>query len=501
MTRRGRPRSPGVLTPREQEVLELIQGGLTNPQIAERLGIALETVKHHVSEVLAKLGVQTREEASAWPDAEVAAKPWRKWAVAIAGTSFVALAAVALALLALGVYKAGDGSEATRRIPARPGELVLDDPAAVKLIISEPPIGDAIHGEIWLANLDGELLHRLPVETALEQRDFIRVATNVETGNPAVYYQSGNWDTEKQVLRLDLVTLQTDVVGVIPKCCARMFGARPGPKTDVTSDGRYLVLFDSPLQQPILRDLRTGDETPVALPPPLCELTCQYWHVSWSPEGAHVLLTSLPVSGEKGQSFLLDERGSIVVAGEIPNGSWSPSGQGLCTVPTSDDITLDLEIRRAPDWAPERVLEDLPDVEQPSVSVFGGRRPELESCVWLNDNLVAVWHSDPNETQNLTEDEIIVLDTASGERTIVDVPEECTFNSLLGVDDRRVVMINTRDGQRCRGPILPGSASLLIDLQTGKSLEVTEAGSFETRVEAAFIEGVVGAGVLPEALQ
>ncbi|MEO8458858.1 MAG: LuxR C-terminal-related transcriptional regulator, partial [Chloroflexota bacterium] len=38
MGQRGRPRHPELLTLREQEVLALVREGLTNEQIAERLG-------------------------------------------------------------------------------------------------------------------------------------------------------------------------------------------------------------------------------------------------------------------------------------------------------------------------------------------------------------------------------------------------------------------------------------------------------------------------------
>ncbi|MEA2180756.1 MAG: hypothetical protein QOG77_4053, partial [Solirubrobacteraceae bacterium] len=56
---------PGGLTPRQSEVLGLLAGGATNAQIARSLVITPKTVDHHVSAVLAKLGVGTRREAGA----------------------------------------------------------------------------------------------------------------------------------------------------------------------------------------------------------------------------------------------------------------------------------------------------------------------------------------------------------------------------------------------------------------------------------------------------
>jgi DNA-binding NarL/FixJ family response regulator len=44
-----------ALTPREREVLQLLAEGLTNPAIAERLGIALRSVEKYVSAIFGKL--------------------------------------------------------------------------------------------------------------------------------------------------------------------------------------------------------------------------------------------------------------------------------------------------------------------------------------------------------------------------------------------------------------------------------------------------------------
>src|SRR4029077_14926664 len=53
---------PAGLTPRQVEVLDLVAAGATNAEIAEALVITPKTVDHHVSAVLAKLGVTSRRE-------------------------------------------------------------------------------------------------------------------------------------------------------------------------------------------------------------------------------------------------------------------------------------------------------------------------------------------------------------------------------------------------------------------------------------------------------
>jgi DNA-binding NarL/FixJ family response regulator len=58
------PESPETLTDRETEVLRVLARGLSNTEIAEALFITEATVKTHVSNILAKLGLPSRTRAA-----------------------------------------------------------------------------------------------------------------------------------------------------------------------------------------------------------------------------------------------------------------------------------------------------------------------------------------------------------------------------------------------------------------------------------------------------
>ncbi len=54
------------LTPREREVLRLVAQGRTNREIADSLFVSHRTATTHVANILGKLGVSSRTEATAW---------------------------------------------------------------------------------------------------------------------------------------------------------------------------------------------------------------------------------------------------------------------------------------------------------------------------------------------------------------------------------------------------------------------------------------------------
>ena len=54
------------LTEREREVTELIAAGMSDREVAERLGLSRNTVGVHVRAILAKVRLATRAELAAW---------------------------------------------------------------------------------------------------------------------------------------------------------------------------------------------------------------------------------------------------------------------------------------------------------------------------------------------------------------------------------------------------------------------------------------------------
>ncbi|MER5889937.1 response regulator transcription factor [Streptomyces sp. NPDC001941] len=68
-------RLPDGLTAREAEVLALVADGLSNPEIARRLGISTATVKTHINNLFAKTGVRDRAQAVRYAYRQGIARP------------------------------------------------------------------------------------------------------------------------------------------------------------------------------------------------------------------------------------------------------------------------------------------------------------------------------------------------------------------------------------------------------------------------------------------
>jgi len=97
-----RRRDLNQLTGREREVLALLRRDFTNEQMAQHLTISLDGAKYHVSRILSKLGVETREEAAAVAVSERRRwwGQWRLWAkIAGAATTAIAVAAAVVLLI------------------------------------------------------------------------------------------------------------------------------------------------------------------------------------------------------------------------------------------------------------------------------------------------------------------------------------------------------------------------------------------------------------------
>jgi two-component system, NarL family, response regulator DevR len=63
------------LTERELAIVDLIADGMTNREIGERLFLSEKTVKHHVSDILGKLGITRRVEAATFAIRRAAQRP------------------------------------------------------------------------------------------------------------------------------------------------------------------------------------------------------------------------------------------------------------------------------------------------------------------------------------------------------------------------------------------------------------------------------------------
>ncbi len=152
-----------LLTPRQREVLDGVRLGLTNAEIAQRVGLSEAGVRYHVSEIMNKLGVHSRHEAATWPERppwwSAAGAPlalfWRKAAAAlpvkagtaisaVSGMSFVTVVA-GLALIAVLLVRAGGSGGDDTAVDSAMGAAATDaaDEGSDTLLVVSSPVPPA----------------------------------------------------------------------------------------------------------------------------------------------------------------------------------------------------------------------------------------------------------------------------------------------------------------------------------------------------------------------
>ncbi len=153
---RGRPPHPDVLTPAEWRVLKELRLGTTNPDIAERLGVSVNTVRSHVSSMLAKLEVPDRHALASWhgePAEETQqhlqrfglGAPWWRFA----GLTGTIVAVIALSWVALQAARPPASQGAS--LPAAAATPEPTEPASSPVAQTDvPPLGDLYEPKAYL---------------------------------------------------------------------------------------------------------------------------------------------------------------------------------------------------------------------------------------------------------------------------------------------------------------------------------------------------------------
>ncbi len=318
MRTRGRPPHPGVLTPRQEEVLTLIREGLTNEQIAERLGVSFNAAKFHVSEVIGRLGVDNRYEAAAW---RPTLRPW--WAAAFAPFGFVRRA---FATKAATVTTAGT-------------VIGVATVAAAGLAIGvATPFGASQQDAAGAGASEGRIAY-LSVAPAGLQTATIRIMNPDGSGDrPLTSGQQASWSPDgKRLVFSDGLDDQRALYLINADGTGRTLLTRPGTldKTPAWSPDGALIAFDS---------YREGRWDAYAVRPDgtgLRQLTSggvETRHPSWSPDGKQLAFTreSQPQPGSPwltADVYIVGVDGTgerkLTNTGSAGLASWSPDGRTI----------------------------------------------------------------------------------------------------------------------------------------------------------------------------
>ena len=91
---RGRPPAPGLLTPAEWQVVNLVRHGLSRREIGRLRGTSLDAVRYHLANIGGKVGVHGIAELRQWPGVGAFGPPGRRKDGAMATTTAIELGAI-----------------------------------------------------------------------------------------------------------------------------------------------------------------------------------------------------------------------------------------------------------------------------------------------------------------------------------------------------------------------------------------------------------------------
>lgn len=216
--RMGRPRYPDVLTPAEWRVLEQIRGGKANAEIAVRLGVSINTVRYHVSNMLAKLEQPDRHALASWAGEPAGGRGWLRLpplglslSIGVRAAAMIA----ATAVVTFGIVLAARGGEEE----PTPGLGSGGEPSAT-VVVSDG--GGLSRGEIeaGVLLLTGDTLIPLDPRTAEPLAGYapVDVPIRIGTASPdgslfALIY--GDPDFFDQIGRLTLELIDGQQLGLV----------------------------------------------------------------------------------------------------------------------------------------------------------------------------------------------------------------------------------------------------------------------------------------------
>ncbi len=140
---RGRPPHADILTPAEWRVVEAVRHGMTNPDIALRLGVSTDAVKYHVANALQKLGFSSRHSLRRWNGVRRDSELFRKEQRMDGDVTVGAVGQIARSVKDIGAARLWYGDVLGVRHLYSFGNLAFFDCAGLRLFLSEGDGGPA----------------------------------------------------------------------------------------------------------------------------------------------------------------------------------------------------------------------------------------------------------------------------------------------------------------------------------------------------------------------